>query len=243
MFIRLNMAKRKKREEQEEEEEFDFDVPEFDKVEYMKDEIRKGKSILISVAIAPIFSFIALQLFLLIGDWTLALIGGLTGLVLIPPVLRTLNVDTDELGKKEWAMDAAMFFFTFLAIWVILMNPPVNDFAHPTVNDMDVMVQDPDTGEWVKLKNANITNGEDYTIKINAKITDNVDVEDSSVKSRIIPPSGSEFQQMNKEEDNHYTIIFNNVTATNQNYKINFKAEDVNGNSATLSKSKSISEQ
>ena len=238
------MAKRKKREEDEEdEEEFDFEVPEFDKVEYMKDEIRKGKSILISVAIAPIFSFVALQLFLLIGDWTLAMIGGLTGLVLIPPVLRTLNVDTGELGKKEWAMDAAMFFFTFLAIWVILMNPPVNDFTHPTVNDMDMMVQDPDTGEWVKLDEANITNGEDYTIKVEAKITDNVDVKDSSVKARIIPPSGSEFRQMNKEGDKQYTIIFQNVTATNQNYKINFKVEDVNGNSATLSKSKSISEQ
>lgn len=235
------MAKRKKREE-EEEEEYAFDVPEFDKVEYMKDEIRKGKSILISVAIAPIFSFVALQLFLLIGDWTLAMIGGLTGLVLIPPVLRTLNVDTDQLGKKEWATDAVMYFFTFLAIWVILMNPPVSDFAHPTVNDMDVEVQDLESGEWVELDEANITNGEDYNITIRAKITDNVNVKDSSLKARIIPPSSSEWKEMEKDGDHHNTVQFNDVTATNQNYKINFEVEDVNGNSATLSKTFEISE-
>ncbi|MFW6375942.1 MAG: hypothetical protein ACOCZJ_02145 [Thermoplasmatota archaeon] len=233
------MAKRKKREEEEDEEEFDFEVPEFDRVEYMKDEIRKGKSILISVAIAPIFSFVALQLFLLIGDWRLAMIGGLTGLVLIPPVLRTLNVDTDQLGKKEWATDAAMFFFTFLAIWVILMNPPVNDFAHPTVNDIEVEVQDPETGEWVELSDANITNGEEYNITIRAKITDNVEVEDDELEARIIPPNDSQYRDLNKEEDNHYTIIFKNVEAPD-NYKISFEVEDVNGNSATLTKSFSL---
>ncbi|MFP4051742.1 MAG: hypothetical protein ACLFVB_08400 [Thermoplasmata archaeon] len=235
------MAKRKKREE-EEEEEYDFDMPEFDKVEYMKNEIRKGKSILASVAIAPIFSFVALQLFILIGDWTLAMIGGLTGLVVIPPLLRTIGVDTGELGKKEWATDVVMYFFTFLAIWVILMNPPVNDFAHPTVNDIDVEVQDLESGELVELDEANITNGEEYNITIRAKITDNVDVKDSSVKARIIPPSGSEWKEMEKDEDHHYTIEFNDVTATNQNYKINFEVEDVNGNSATLSKTFEISE-
>lgn len=235
------MAKRKKREE-EEEEELDFELPEFDRVEYMKDEIRKGKSILISVAIAPIFSFVALQLFLLIGDWTLAMIGGLTGLVLIPPILRQLGVNTDELGKKEWGTDIVMFFFTFLAIWVILMNPPVNDFAHPTVNDMDIMVQEGD--QWVKLGDANITNGEDYNITVRAKITDNVDVKDDSVEARIIPPSNSQWEKMTKEEGNkRYTIEFNGVTAQNQNYKISFDVEDVNGNSAKISKSFKISEE
>ena len=234
------MAKRKKREEEDEEEEFDFEMPEFDRIEYMKDEIRKGKSILISVAIAPIFSFVALQLFILIGDWTLAMLGGLSGLVLIPPLLRTLGVNTDELGKKEWGTDIVMFFFTFLAIWVILMNPPVNDFAHPTVNDMDIMVQEGD--KWVKLKEANITNGEEYNITIDAKITDNVDVKDNSVQVRIIPPSSSEWGDMTKEDSNRYTAEFNGITAQDQSYKVNFKVEDVNGNSATLSKSFTISE-
>ncbi len=235
------MAKRKKREEEEEEEEYAFDVPEFDKVEYMKDEIRKGKSILVSVALAPVFSFVALQLFILIGDWTIAMIGGLSGLILIAPILRTLGINTDELGKKEWGIDVVMFFFTFLAIWVILMNPPVNDFAHPTVDDMKVRVQE--DGQWKKIGDANITNGQDYNVNITAKITDNVDVKDNSVKARIIPPSSSQFNEMDKDGKRHYKFIFNNVTAQNNNYKVSFKVEDVNGNSVTLTKSFKISEQ
>jgi len=235
------MAKRKKREEEEEEEEYAFDVPEFDKAEYMKDEIRKGKSILVSVALAPVFSFVALQLFILIGDWTIAMIGGLSGLILIAPILRTLGINTDELGKKEWGIDVVMFFFTFLAIWVILMNPPVNDFAHPTVDDMKVRVQE--DGQWKKIGDANITNGQDYNVNITAKITDNVDVKDNSVKARIIPPSSSQFNEMDKDGKRHYKVIFNNVTAQNNNYKVSFKVEDINGNSVTLTKSFKISEQ
>ena len=243
------MAKRKKREEVEEEEkDYGFEEPDFDRIEYMKGEIRKGKSILVSVAVAPLFSLIALQLFILINDWTVALIGGLSGLVVLIPLMRTIGINTDELGKKELAMDVAMFFFTFLAIWVILMNPPVNDFAHPKVHDdLDVLVQEGD--KWVEMGNANITNNEEYNITFRAKITDNVDVKDDSIKIGFSgqPPEiykdKNSWPQMEKDGKNHYTMRFDEVRAKGNAYTLKFYVEDVNGNSATITRNVIISSQ
>ncbi|MFO7990807.1 MAG: hypothetical protein R6U61_00755 [Thermoplasmata archaeon] len=212
------MSKRKKKEE----EEPDFEFPEFDRVEYMKDEIKKGKTVLISIAVAPIFSLIATQVFKLTMDWTFGFMVGIFGLLVIFPLFNTLGIDTSDFGKKEYATNAFMFFFTWLAFWLILINPPFNDFTDPDLNDLDIWIETQDG--WVHLDDVELNNSQSYYINISAKVTDNVGVKEESV---MLEFQGSEYD-MERVGDHRYEYRLN-LTARTNPYDFTISMEDVNG--------------
>ncbi len=226
------MAKRRKKEEEEEEEA--FELPEFDREEYMRKEITKGKSILISVAVAPLFSILALQVFKLVGDWTVGFMVGLVGIALLSNIMKIFDIDKDKLEIKEWAMNAGMFIFTFVAIWIVLMNPPFNDFSDPHLNELDWQAYD--DGE--KIDKANITNGERYNITIKAKVTDNVEVKSVQIKFR-----GSQWENMTKNNSHIYTSSYQDIRANDSPYTVSVKMEDTNGHVKTITRDITISKK
>ncbi len=214
------MSKRKK---QEEEEVEDFEFPEFDRADYMKGEINKGKSILATMAIAPLFSYVSMVIFELTMEWTLGFVMFIPGLFLIGPIHNLIGVDINRFGKKEFFMNGAMFFFTWLVIWVLLMNPPFNDFAPPSVErfSVDVLIDD----QWVDLDDAELGSGI-YTVNLTAKITDNTEVRPDSIRIQI----EGELYPMENVDEHHYSIIHNFTARTNP-YTFIISMEDVNGNS------------
>lgn len=212
------MSKRKKKEE----EEPDFEFPEFDRVEYMKDEIKKGKTVLISIAMAPIFSLISTQVFKMTMDWTFGFMMGIFGLMVIFPLFSTLGIDTSDFGKKEYATNGFMFFFTWLAFWLILINPPFNDFTDPDLNDLDIWVETEEG--WAHLNDVELNNSQSYFINVSAKVTDNVGVKDESV---MLEFQGREYD-MEKVGENRYEYKLN-LTARTNPYDFTISMEDVNG--------------
>lgn len=212
------MSKRKKKEE----EEPDFEFPEFDRVEYMKDEIKKGKTVLISIAMAPIFSSISTQVFKMTMDWTFGFMMGIFGLMVIFPLFSTLGIDTSDFGKKEYATNGFMFFFTWLAFWLILINPPFNDFTDPDLNDLDIWVETEEG--WAHLNDVELNNSQSYFINVSAKVTDNVGVKDESV---MLEFQGREYD-MEKVGENRYEYKLN-LTARTNPYDFTISMEDVNG--------------
>lgn len=45
-----------------------------------------------------------------------------------------LKADTKHFGRREWAGTGFLFFFTWLAFFLIAINPPLSDFAPPRVD-------------------------------------------------------------------------------------------------------------
>jgi len=226
------MAKRRKKEEAE--EDYDYEFPEFDRKEYMLDEIRKGKCVYISVAIAPIFSVFALYVFRYSGHQAvLGFLVGLAGLGVLKTLFQIAGIEIDELGLKEWAMSAGMYFFTFLAIWVVLMNPPFSDFAPPELED--VVIEFEEDGEIIahEYVQENISEeNKEYNVTIIATITDNTEVDHESVQIYL----DGDWYYMEHEPDTHeYRFDLGEIEVGEGHTDIAFRMEDIHGNEAEVS--------
>ncbi|MFO7793068.1 MAG: hypothetical protein R6W73_08870 [Candidatus Saliniplasma sp.] len=225
------MAKRRKKDEEEDGYEYEF--PEFDRKEYMLDEIRKGKCVYISVALAPIFSIIALFVFNYSGhEALLGFLVGLTGIAILKTLFQMVGIEVSELGKKEWAMSVAMYLFTFLAVWVILMNPPFSDFAAPTLDEMDLEFEEDNEIIAHEYVQENITEGaKEYNMTITATISDNVEVDHDSVRVYI---DNTPYNMTREADTYQYHRSFDNTEVRDGSMALTFKMEDVNGNEATV---------
>nr|AGF93007.1 conserved hypothetical protein, membrane [uncultured organism] len=211
----------------DEDDDLDIDI-DFDRKEYMKKEITKGKSTLIAVGIAPVFSFVSRFVFNLTTDWLISLLAGLVGLVILSPLYKTLNIDVGKIGKKGWIKNGAVYAMTLLAVWVLLMNPPFGDYADPQVNDIQVEVYQ---GQE-RVKPENINSSEDYNVTLRIKITSNSDIKDKSVSIEL----DGESMDWEKDGDHHYVVEQENLQGKSEHTLI-ISMEDVNGNENTVEKS------
>ncbi|MEF8873782.1 MAG: hypothetical protein V5A88_03815 [Candidatus Thermoplasmatota archaeon] len=219
------MAKRRKKED----EEAEFEMPDFDREKYMKEQINQGKTTLVSVAVAPAFAVVSFFAFDTTGEWAVGLFAGLLGLAFLKPIYQMLKLEVDELGNKGWLKNFGVYFMTLLAVWILLMNPPFGDFADPRVNELEVWILN-DEGDLIDADN--ITMGEEYNVSFRAKITSNTEIKDDSV---YITVDDGERTQMNKEEgDHYYTRTYKNVVARREPFRVKIEMEDINGNSNTV---------
>ncbi|MCK5309056.1 MAG: hypothetical protein KAJ64_00225, partial [Thermoplasmata archaeon] len=84
------------------------------------------------------------------------------------------------------------YFFLFLAVWVMLCNPPFNDFASPAIRNVEVSwdngnnwttVNASDTGGMVIIIPSNAT--ANTTMMIQAQVSDNVELNVNTVTLTI----------------------------------------------------------
>lgn len=156
------MAK-KKREE-------DWQAPEFDEVEFMKKEIRGARASILSVLWAVPAAF-ASYAFSLVGSGAGAAVGFLTGLglmYLLKWILPILRVDVSKFKRRDWLGHGSSFFFSWLAFWILLLNPPFADLTAPTIIGMTVNGTSVPCGGIV----ASMTS----TVELNVTASDNVGV-------------------------------------------------------------------
>lgn len=220
------MAKKRKKEDEEEDA---FEFPEFDRVQYMKEEVNKGKSVLISLAIAPFFSYASYLIFDITGEWTLGFLLLLPGIFILGPIHNLCRIDLNLFGKKEYATNWAMFFFTWLIVWIILMNPPFDDFADPTVENVRFgVLVDEENSTWEDIRDVELELGVTYTFNLTARITDNVDVRQESV---TIIHNGQEGDVVIVDE-HYYRYEFESEPSGTLHIFI-ITAEDVNGHETT----------
>jgi len=188
------MAKKRKRDKAKE-EEYEFRPPDFDEKEFLKKELRDTKTVLFTIAYAIAMGVAAGLMSRvsrdLLGPSFLLVIAGIVSLKWVYDII---GIDVSTLLKKNWAGNIATYFFTFLAVWVLLLNPPFADNAKPTIDDLIVWVERPDgegtniTGieykdvpvggwQWVPLWGEELAGlvraNASYTINITAHVADN----------------------------------------------------------------------
>ncbi len=165
------MAKRRK--EKDEEEDKPFKIPKFDIEAFLKRERRNIKSTFISFLFGAFMALICFGFWALIGNnpfrWELILLVGVVNAVFLKHIFLRVKLDLTDFGRKNWFGSYAIYFFSWLVILIILVNPPVYDDEPPRI-DLVIL---PDMQEA----------GGD--VMILAKITDNSGIEKEGIALSI----------------------------------------------------------
>ncbi len=116
------------------EEDAGFVPPKFDRVKFVKDEMRDAKASFVSVALGILMAFVSFGLLITTDNVLIPALLGLFFLVILKMVYQGVNIDTSEFGAKNWGGGAIYYLLSWLAIWILLVNPPVYDISSPDVN-------------------------------------------------------------------------------------------------------------
>lgn len=222
------MAKKRKRER--EVEGYEFKMPEFDEKEFIKKEVRESKVLFVTIGYGALMGILSFGLTFV--DIALAALVGFIAIVFLRHIYPRLGVDTSLLEKKTWAGNIVMYLFTWLAIWILLVNPPFSDFGEPTIKDVEIYFGSP--GNWTRLNESNnISIGTNASI--NATIKDNVDVQEDTIEItiRLNEVDIVENQPMVSLGKHKYAYVLNNVGQGMHEYTI--IAKDINGHEAKYS--------
>lgn len=201
------MAKKKK----EEKEEYEFKEPEFDVKEFIEKEVMDTKATLITMGYGLVFVLVSYLLLTYSHDWVLAFLAGLIGMFTTRSILPRTGIDIKKFEKKTWLGLIGTYFFTWLAVFVLVCNPPISDFIEPTIGEIEIYagsVKLNDTKNVTSVfGNTSLTVGKE--IKIVAKVADNYKLK--SVDYVVLYPNdtvaGSGF--MENDGNNFYTFTYN----------------------------------
>src|SRR3989440_12223391 len=125
------MARRKRKED-----EPDWVPPEFDEVGYMRQEIQGAHAAIATIGWAVIGAVVALLLYAVLP--VLAFFAGIAvgfGMYFVFPLI---GINTDGFKRRDWVGHGITYFFSWLAFWIILLNPPFSDHTPPTIQGITV---------------------------------------------------------------------------------------------------------
>jgi len=215
------MAKKRKDPDAEDEDK-PFKLPKFDEKAFVKKEKRNIRVLFIAFFFGCLVALISFGFWALMSGessnlrWPLVLIFGIFTASFIRYILMRLNFDLKEFAKKNWFTTYAVYFFAWLLVLMVLVNPPFYDDEAPKVN----LVVLPDMQEP----------GGD--ILIVAKITDNVGIAKSDIEFSIDGEAivSTDFEYF----DNVFRYTFPNPDTIKEDpYNIVLTAKDSNGHSTT----------
>src|SRR5712692_475279 len=125
------MARRKRKED-----EPDWVPPDFDEVGYMRKEIEGARAAVATIAWAVIGALVAFALYSVLP--VLAFFAGIAvgfGMYFVFPLI---GIKTEPFKRRDWIGHGFTYFFSWLAFWIILLNPPFSDHTDPTIQAISV---------------------------------------------------------------------------------------------------------
>jgi len=245
------MAKKRKK-EKEAEDKYDFVPPEFDEKQFLMDEMKSTKRMLLIVAYGVIFGILAAIVTIMERSGYFGLVLLLIGIVFLRYYLSTLKVDVSKLTKKNWAESAMYFFFTFLAIWLIAVNPPFFDNASPEIKNVSISVDYAGSTlvynysmiakEWQSSGNVSVTAALSYAKAHGTGVNISAQVADSSglLAAPIITlaPNNAQTGSMTDVGNNTYRYTIMSLTNTYLNngqiFTFSISATDKNSNQGSF---------
>ena len=211
-----------------------FTFPEFDGEEYRNREIRDSKVALFAVAYAIVIALICYYIVKLteLRD-SIMILGFISpfGLILILPYVT----DTSEFERKNWFGPLFMSFMAWLALFILLSNPPFNDIAKPKFQQMELYSEV--DGEW----NTTLELGADTPFVLLISVKDNWEIDNVQISGSKSGSGFMSYEMMTKLEDgnqfgisadNMYYYHFENGLSVDA-YSFTFKAVDEDDNSNT----------
>jgi len=125
------MARRKRKDDTP-----DWVAPDFDEVGYMRREIEGARAAVATIAWAVIGALVGFALYSVLP--VLAFFGGIAvgfGMYFIFPLL---GFKTESFKRRDWIGHGVTYFFSWLAFWIILLNPPFSDHTPPTIQGISL---------------------------------------------------------------------------------------------------------
>src|SRR5436189_4878918 len=135
----------------------------------MKKEMRAAKATILVVLWTIPAALISWGL-TLAGVAVVAGFAGLGMMFLLKWIFPLLNVDISGYKRKDWLGHGVTFFFSWLAFWILLLNPPFADLTNPVI----LGVSSPNFGSTACWGSLNITTPRSITLNVTA--SDNVAV-------------------------------------------------------------------
>ncbi len=164
-----------------------FDFPEFDEKEFIRKETISFRSALVLLAWSLVAAIIGFVVWLAVGVPT----GWYAGLLIAAGMgyalrwlLPLMKVDIGHFGKKEWFGTGALFFFSWLAFFILMLNPPIHDGVAP---EFEVHVT-PSAQEAGGMVNITLI------------ATDNVNVDPDTLEFTLTGPDGTALGDQNDFE-------------------------------------------
>lgn len=114
-----------------------WEPPEFDEVGYMRKEIENAKISVVVIAWAVVGAILLYLLY----QTGLAIVGFLLGLLVFGAlyfILPMLGLPIHGFKRRDWASHAMVYFFSWLAFSILLLNAPFSDHTAPTVGSFEV---------------------------------------------------------------------------------------------------------
>jgi hypothetical protein len=148
----------------EKNDDYEFTIPDFDEKEFIQREKRKARTYFLSFAFGIIMGILSHFAWRGISPsyrWALTFLLAIASIGFLAKLLQIFKVDISQLNKKEWFGTIAFYFFTWLAIFIISINPPFYDASGPEIDGISIPL--------VQEAGGNIL--------IVAKVTDNMGVD------------------------------------------------------------------
>jgi len=125
------MARRKRKEE-----EPDWVAPEFDELSYMRTEMQAARTAVVTIGWAVVGAIVSFLLYSV--NPALAFFAGIavgSGMYFMLPLI---GIDIGPFKRRDWIGHGVTYFFSWLAFWILLLNPPIGDFTVPTIQGISV---------------------------------------------------------------------------------------------------------
>ena len=127
--------------ERKEEKKVVFEAPEFDEREYLEEQLERIRLSLFFTAYAVPFGAIGAYLGATTGNGWLGVIVAIMGFIAGVYFLRIVfGLDVFDGPTMQVVGTAGVFIITFLAVAILLSNPPINDPGGPSISDNAVFI-------------------------------------------------------------------------------------------------------
>jgi len=133
------MAKKKKK-QKEVEEKYEFVPPEFNEKQFLKDEMANSKRVVAIILYGVVFGVLAALATATTKNGYIGFVLFLVGLFFIRYFLFTARFDLSKFTKKTWVESMGYYFFTSMAIWILVINPPFIDYIEPEIKNIRMTI-------------------------------------------------------------------------------------------------------
>lgn len=211
------MAKKKVKKDEEKEEE-EFAPPPFNEKEFYRGELHTSKAAIIAAIWGLLIAVVSTGIFAATMDFTLGLAAGVAAALVLKPLLDRLGVATGDWGASKWLGSGFSYFATWLAFWILFVNPPIMDLSPPVLKDQTPSVQE--LGGHIRL---------------DISAADNTEV--SSLRATITRPDKTEetLDGFVLDTGNLYRLDLGEMNISAQGkYLYRVRAEDPSGHSSVV---------
>ena len=219
-----------KRKKEVAEEDYDFVPPEFDERKFLENDIKGTKLLLVTVAFAVVCGIIAYVL----GGFSiyLGLVVLIAGMVVLRYLYPLAKVPRQSVETKAILGNVALFFFIFLAMWILLLNVPFSDNANPEIRNISLWVQD-SGGNWVEIHPTGYSflvtqQGTTGVVNITARVTDNGGLSNVQI---LVYGGGISGSYVNMTDAGNHMFSLSNTYSVGD-YHFQIKAQDKIGHAS-----------